>query len=148
MAQTENEGIIDPSVDELLDKAESKYGLVIFGARRARQINAYYSQLQEGLFEHVGPLVDTDVNEKSLSIAMREIEDQVIESHHVDGGTFNENGQLVHDEQVGDFFDADFFASGTEISGDAFVDFSESAQPTAEGAVEAVEATEETTEEK
>ena len=37
------EGIVSPSADALIEKAESKYGLVIFGARRARQINAYYA---------------------------------------------------------------------------------------------------------
>ena len=37
-------------------------------AKRARQINAYYSQLGEGLLEYVGPLVDTHVQEKPLSI--------------------------------------------------------------------------------
>ncbi len=31
------EGIVSPSADSLIEKAESKYGLVIFGARRARQ---------------------------------------------------------------------------------------------------------------
>ena len=42
-------------------KADSKYGLVIYAAKRARQINAYYSQLGEGLLEYVGPLVETHV---------------------------------------------------------------------------------------
>lgn len=78
---TNNEGIVNPPVDRLLDKTDSKYGLVIFGARRARQINAYYSQLHEGLFEYVGPLVDTQLNEKPLSIALREIETDLLESH-------------------------------------------------------------------
>mgnify|MGYP002752566649 CR=1 FL=1 len=40
---TAPEGIVNPSADALIEKAESKYGLVIFGARRARQINAYLS---------------------------------------------------------------------------------------------------------
>ena len=71
---TQPEGIINPSIDSLLEAADSKYGLVIFGAKRARQINAYYAQLHEGLFEYVGPLVDTKLNEKSLSIAFREID--------------------------------------------------------------------------
>ena len=62
---------INPPIDSLLEAADSKYGLVIFGAKRARQINAYYAQLHEGLFEYVGPLVDTKLNEKSLSIALR-----------------------------------------------------------------------------
>lgn len=42
-------------------------------AKRARQINAYYSQLGEGLLEYVGPLVPSGNQEKSLSIALREI---------------------------------------------------------------------------
>ena len=66
-------GITNPPIDELLERTSSKYGLVIFAAKRARQINAYYSQLSEGLLEYVGPLVDTHVHEKPLSIALREI---------------------------------------------------------------------------
>ena len=67
------EGIINPPIDELLEATDSKYSLVIYAAKRARQINAYYSQLGEGLLEYVGPLVDTHVHEKPLSIALREI---------------------------------------------------------------------------
>ena len=66
-------GITDPPIDRLLARADSKYALVLFSAMRARQINAYYAQLNEGLLEYVGPLVDTHVQEKPLSIAMREI---------------------------------------------------------------------------
>ncbi|MCL1870448.1 MAG: DNA-directed RNA polymerase subunit omega [Promicromonosporaceae bacterium] len=66
-------GITDPPIDELLAKTDSKYGLVLYAAKRARQINAYYSQLNEGLLENVGPLVDARAQEKPLSIAMREI---------------------------------------------------------------------------
>ena len=51
------EGITNPPIDALLDIVDSKYSLVIMGAKRARQINAYYSQLGEGLLEYVGPLV-------------------------------------------------------------------------------------------
>ena len=67
------EGITNPPIDEMLEKVDSKYGLVIAAAKRARQINAYYSQLGEGLLEYVGPLVDTHVQEKPLSIALREV---------------------------------------------------------------------------
>jgi DNA-directed RNA polymerase subunit omega len=67
------EGITNPPIDELLDKTDSKYALVLYAAKRARQINAYYAQLGEGLLEYVGPLVETHVHEKPLSIAMREI---------------------------------------------------------------------------
>ncbi|MCL2454167.1 MAG: DNA-directed RNA polymerase subunit omega [Micrococcales bacterium] len=67
-------GITDPPIDQLLERAESKYALVLFAAKRARQINAYYSQLNEGLLEYVGPLVESRPQEKPLSIAMREID--------------------------------------------------------------------------
>ena len=67
------EGITDPPIDELLAAADSKYALVSYAAKRARQINAYYSQLNEGLLEYVGPLVEPGLQEKPLSIAMREI---------------------------------------------------------------------------
>jgi DNA-directed RNA polymerase subunit omega len=67
------EGITDPPIDDLLEVADSKYALVIYAARRARQINGYYAQLNEGLLENVGPLVEVAAQEKPLSIAMREI---------------------------------------------------------------------------
>jgi DNA-directed RNA polymerase subunit omega len=67
------EGITNPPIDDLLRAADSKYALVIYAAKRARQINAYYSQLGEGLLEYVGPLVETHVQEKPLSVALREI---------------------------------------------------------------------------
>ena len=66
------EGITNPSIDALLDVGDSKYSLVSIAAKRARQINAYYAQLGEGLLEYVGPLVETQVQEKPLSIALRE----------------------------------------------------------------------------
>ena len=74
MSSARPEGITHPSIDALLDKTESKYSLVIYASKRARQINAYYSQLGEGLLEYVGPLVETHVQEKPLSIALREID--------------------------------------------------------------------------
>jgi DNA-directed RNA polymerase subunit omega len=78
--QTAFQGINNPPIDELLTKSDSKYKLVLFAAKRARQINAYYSQLGEGLLEHVGPLVETGVQEKPLSIALREINAGVLEA--------------------------------------------------------------------
>ena len=72
------DGIINPPIDELLEVVDSKYRLVIMAAKRARQINAYYSQLGEGLLEYVGPLVDTHVHEKPLSIALREIREGLL----------------------------------------------------------------------
>jgi DNA-directed RNA polymerase subunit omega len=74
------EGITNPPIDELLKQSDSKYKLVLFAAKRARQINAYYSQLGEGLLDHVGPLVETTVQEKPLSIALREVNDGKLRS--------------------------------------------------------------------
>ena len=79
------EGITDPPIDELLERIDSKYGLVLYASMRARQINAYYSQLGEGLLEYVGPLVDTHVHEKPLSIALREINAGLLTSEAVEG---------------------------------------------------------------
>lgn len=78
------EGITNPPIDELLTKVDSKYRLVLFAAKRARQINAYYSQLGEGLLENVGPLVETSVQEKPLTIALREINADVLECTQID----------------------------------------------------------------
>ncbi len=70
----EPEGITDPPIDDLLEKVDSKYALVVYAAKRARQINTYNAQLQEGLLEFVGPLVPAAQEDKPLSIAMREID--------------------------------------------------------------------------
>ena len=78
------EGITNPPIDELLEKTDSKYKLVLYSAKRARQINAYYSQLGEGLLEYVGPLVDTHVQEKPLSIALREINADLLTCEDID----------------------------------------------------------------
>lgn len=68
------DGITNPPIDELLSKVDSNYQLVIFASKRARQINEYYSALHEGsLFNYVGPLVDSSIDDKPLSIAMKEI---------------------------------------------------------------------------
>mgnify|MGYP000884287063 CR=1 FL=1 len=78
------EGVTNPPIDDLLTKTDSKYKLVLYSAKRARQINAYYSQLGEGLLEYVGPLVDTHVQEKPLSIALREINEGKLVCEDID----------------------------------------------------------------
>lgn len=113
----QNQGIIEPPVDRLLAKSDSKYGLVIFAARRARQINAYYSQLHEGLFEYVGPLVNVELNEKTLSVSLREIDEGLIHSTAVDTAAFSENGQVVAEAELNatDFYGDDFFGSNSDL---------------------------------
>lgn len=63
----------DLKIDELLEKVDSRYGLVIAGARRARQINEYTATL--GLNESLGipgPQVHTR-SQHPLSIAIEEL---------------------------------------------------------------------------
>ncbi|MEN9660553.1 MAG: hypothetical protein RL016_497 [Actinomycetota bacterium] len=80
MSAEKLEGIVSPSIDRLLTKVDSKYELVIFASKRARQINDYYSALHEGsLFNNVGPLVDATVDEKPLTIALKEIDQDKLE---------------------------------------------------------------------
>jgi DNA-directed RNA polymerase subunit omega len=71
--------VIEPTIDQLLDRVDSKYTLVVLAARRAREINSYYSQLGEGRGEFVPPLVESGgLRNKPLSIALEEIaEDKV-----------------------------------------------------------------------
>ena len=66
--------LIEPKIDDLLGQVDSKYTLVILAAKRARQINSYYTQLGEGIGEFVAPLVSSvDPGRKPLSIALHEI---------------------------------------------------------------------------
>ena len=71
--------MIEPTIDSLLERVDSKYSLVVLAARRAREINSYYSQLGEGRGEFVPPLVESGgLRNKPLSIALEEIaEDKV-----------------------------------------------------------------------
>ncbi|WJY68135.1 DNA-directed RNA polymerase subunit omega [Corynebacterium auris] len=73
------EGITAPPIDELLTTVSSKYALVIFAAKRARQINSFYQEQDEGVFEFIGPLVTPETGEKPLSIALREIQAGLLE---------------------------------------------------------------------
>lgn len=78
------EGITHPPVDDLLEQVDSKYRLVLFAAKRARQINAYYAQLGEGLLESVGPLVEAYPQEKPLSVALREVQEHQLQYTEID----------------------------------------------------------------
>lgn len=51
---------------------DSTFHLVHLAAKRAREINSYYSHMGEGLTAYVPPLLAVDSN-KSLSIALEEI---------------------------------------------------------------------------
>lgn len=64
--------MMTPQVEILLEKTHSKFGLCTLASTRARQINAYFGQLGEGLGAMVPPQV-TSVARKPLSIAFEEI---------------------------------------------------------------------------
>ncbi len=44
-----HDSMMNPKIEELMSKVDSKFKLVTLGAMRARQINSYYGQLGEGL---------------------------------------------------------------------------------------------------
>ena len=72
LAQRRRLTMMDPPVENLLNKVDSKFTLVTLSARRGRQINSYFNQLGEGLGAIVPPQV-TSVSRKPLSIALEEI---------------------------------------------------------------------------
>ncbi len=61
-----------PQVEGLMDKVGSKFGLCTLASTRAREINAYFGQLGEGLGSMVPPQV-TSMARKPLSISFEEI---------------------------------------------------------------------------
>ena len=64
--------LMDPPIEELLDKVDSKFTLVALASRRARQVNSYYNSLGEGLGVVVPPQV-ASASGKPLSIAFEEV---------------------------------------------------------------------------
>ena len=70
---------MNPPIENLLGRVDSKFTLVTLAAKRAREINDYYNQLGEGLGKIVPPQV-TSVSRKPLTIALEEIEAAKIES--------------------------------------------------------------------
>ena len=64
--------MINPHVEGLMDRAGSKFALCTVASQRARQINAYFGQLGEGLGSMVPPQV-TSLSRKPLTIAFEEI---------------------------------------------------------------------------
>ncbi|MSW78078.1 MAG: DNA-directed RNA polymerase subunit omega [Actinobacteria bacterium] len=78
--------MINPQIEELLDRVDSKFSLVTLAARRARQINSYFNQLGDTPGHMVPPQVSS-VARKPLSIAFEEIAaDKVVrvDHHHND----------------------------------------------------------------
>ena len=99
----------DLKIDELLDKVDSRYGLVIASAKRARQINEYTATL--GLNEPLGipgPQVHTR-SQHPLSIAIEELREGKLEVG------FRERRETV-EEDVGAAEGDDFLGTGGDPS--------------------------------
>lgn len=94
--------MIDPPIEELLDRTNSKFTLVTLASKRARQINSYFNQLGEGLGAIVPPQV-TSVARKPLSIALEEIAaGKVLPGEPIEELPEEVALELVSDAEVGD----------------------------------------------
>src|SRR5438105_15483521 len=82
--------LMEPRMEQLLDRVESKFTLVTLASKRAREINDYYNQLGEGLGRIVPPQV-TSVSRKPLSIALEEVEANKIQYERIN----TEEGEVV-----------------------------------------------------
>ncbi len=72
MSSERHASMMEPPVEELLDRVDSKFTLGSLAAMRGRQINSYFNQLGEGLGSIVPPQV-TSISRKPLSISLEEI---------------------------------------------------------------------------
>jgi DNA-directed RNA polymerase subunit omega len=70
--------MLEPPIGVIVAKTNSRFGLVVLAARRARQINAYFNELGAGIGGYVPPQVHS-LSRMPLSISLEEIaEDKVI----------------------------------------------------------------------
>jgi DNA-directed RNA polymerase subunit omega len=74
--------MMDPPIEALLDRVDSKYTLVSLSAKRGREVNSYFNQLGEGLGSIVPPQV-TSISRKPLSIALDEVAAGKITYHRI-----------------------------------------------------------------
>ena len=98
--------LMDPRIEQLMGKVDSKFTLVTLSSMRAREINDYYNQLGEGLGRIVPPQV-TSVSRKPLSIAMEEVAaDKItyerVEPEEDDEATDEVVVEIAADDSAGD----------------------------------------------
>ena len=67
----------DVNLDDLIEKGGGRFSAVVLSARRARQINAYFNQLGEGIGAYVPPQVHS-LSRQPVSIAFEEITDELV----------------------------------------------------------------------
>ena len=70
-------------IENVIDTIGNRFGAVVVSARRARQINSYFSQLGGGFGEFVPPQVHS-LSRKPLTIAMEEISEGKVAVENVE----------------------------------------------------------------
>ena len=75
--------MMNPAIEELLERTESKFILVTLAAMRSREITNYLGQLGGGIGAAVPPQV-ISTSSKPLSIALEEIAEGKIEVAEID----------------------------------------------------------------
>lgn len=88
---TVHDTMMNPKIEDLLERVDSKFTLVTLAASRARQINAYYGQLTDSLGKAVPPQV-TSKARKPLSIGFEEIAADKIEASYDQPSSDDETG--------------------------------------------------------
>lgn len=68
----DKDSMMEPPIEELLQRTGSKFALVTLASRRAREIHAYFNQLGDGLGGMVPPQVPSK-SHKPLTISFEEI---------------------------------------------------------------------------
>ncbi len=107
------EGVASPTLADLVKHTDgNQYALAMFAAKRARQINAYFNQLNEGLLQNVGPLVEYDAKEKPLSIAFREINEGLLEQTLADNNESDSAKEKETAAEVKEEYGSDHTAEG------------------------------------
>jgi len=114
MAVLPRNTLMNPPIEDLLDKVDSKFTLVALSSKRARQINSYYNQLGEGLGVVVPPQV-TSVSGKPLTIAFEEISAGKATFHRPEPGEEDETEGAANLEAVTGVVEVTEAAAAAEI---------------------------------
>jgi len=126
---------MDPPIEDLLDKVDSKFTLVALGSARARQVNSYYNSLGEGLGKVVPPQV-ASVSGKPVSIAFEEIAAGKATYTRIDP---EEEAELAEAEAEGEGVESSLLGETllTEVKADDDVALLDSIAPDAEASDDA-----------
>jgi DNA-directed RNA polymerase subunit omega len=91
--------MVEPQLEDLIAKVGSKFELAILAAKRARQLNDYFSQLGHNLGAIVPPQVASR-SSKPVSMAFEEIAaGKIIPVHPELGTSGDQSDALAHAEE-------------------------------------------------